>query len=188
MIDLYNGELLNLLGPNYRADPEVQALSHALKQGMRVLLDHKDRATVYAGIDEAPEAALDLLAEELQVQYYEQGYDISIKRALIKGSLYWHQIAGTKAAVEGLAGKIFADCEVQEWMDYGGQPYHFRVVTAAPASADDVAVFNSLLSKVKNLRSHLDSVSILRSLESPGNHNISIRVTVAALPAISCIY
>ena len=38
MISLYNGQPADLLGPNYRRDPEVKALSYAIQQGMQLLL------------------------------------------------------------------------------------------------------------------------------------------------------
>ena len=51
MISLYDGQITDLLGPNYRQDTEVQCLSHAIREGMRVLLNYKDRALVFADID-----------------------------------------------------------------------------------------------------------------------------------------
>ena len=187
MISLYDGQLTDLLGPNFRQDVEVQALSHALREGMRLLLKYKERALVYASIDTMPEAALDLLATECRTQYYDASFDIETKRELVKNTVRWFQIAGTPAAVEELAKKIFGECHVEEWDEYGGSPYYFRIITNAPASADDVAKFNDLLRKVKNLRSHLESVSILRSIYTQGNHSVSIRVTVTALPEIRCV-
>lgn len=188
MISLYDGQVLNLLAPNYRADPEVQALSFAIQQGMRTLLNYAARAAVYTDIDNMREDALDLLAAEICAQYYEAGYPLETKRALVRQAIRWHEVAGTVAGVEELASQIFQDCRVEEWSSYGGNPFCFRVITQALAGADDVARFNRLLSGVKNLRSHLDSVSILRVLETPGSHDISIRVTVAELPAIHCIF
>lgn len=186
MIDLYNGQITDLLGPNYRQDKEVQCLSHAIREGMRVLLAYKERAMVYASIDTMPEDALDLLATELRTQYYDTNYSIAVKRDLVKQTVRWFQVAGTKAAVEELAKSIFGECEVNEWYEYGGNPFYFRIITNAPASADDVARFNVLLQKVKNLRSHIESVSILRSIYTDGNHSISIRVQIAQPPAIYC--
>ena len=58
MIKYIDGELANLLGPNYRADPEVQALSYAIKQGMLKVLEYRERALVYASIDSLPDNML----------------------------------------------------------------------------------------------------------------------------------
>ncbi len=187
MISLYDGQITDLLGPNYRQDTEVQCLSHAIREGMRVLLNYKDRALVFADIDHMQEDALDLLATELRAQYYDTSYTIEVKRDLVKQAVRWFQVAGTKAAVEELAKSIFGECEVNEWFEYSGSPFYFRIITNAPASADDVARFNILLEKVKNLRSHIESVSILRSIRTQGNHSISFRVTIATPPAIHCI-
>ena len=100
MISLYDGQITDLLGPNYRQDTEVQCLSHAIREGMRVLLNYKDRALVFADIDHMQEDALDLLATELRAQYYDTSYTIEVKRDLVKQAVRWFQVAGTKAAVE----------------------------------------------------------------------------------------
>ena len=123
MISLYDGQITDLLGPNYRRDEEVQCLSHAIREGMRVLLNYKDRALVYADIDHMKEDALDLLATELRAQYYDTSYTIEVKRDLVKQAVRWFQVAGTKAAVEELAKSIFGECEVNEWFEYSGSRF-----------------------------------------------------------------
>ena len=187
MISLYDGQITDLLGPNCQQDTEVQCLIYVIREGMRVLLDHKDRALIYAGVDSMQEEALDLLAAELRAQYYDTSYSIDVKRAIAKQAIRWHQVAGTKAAVEELAKSIFGSCTVNEWYEYGGDPFYFRIITDAPAGSDDVARFNILLEKAKNLRSHIESVSILRSIRTQGNHSIGFCVTTATPPAIYCI-
>ena len=99
----------------------------------------------------------------------------------------WHGIAGTKAAVEELASSIFDTCEVQEWFEYDGEPYKFRIIVGAQERAENVERFTTLLEKAKNLRSHLESVSILRSISTGGSHGVGIRMTVVRLPPIRSI-
>jgi hypothetical protein len=44
-----------------------------------------------------------------------------------------------------------------EWFDYGGEPYHFKIVTS-DTSAKDNPAFMRALNSVKNARSHFDGI------------------------------
>ena len=186
MISLYEGQITDIMPLNYAQDPEIIALSYAIQYGMQLLLDHARRAVIYADIDSADEAELDLLAVENRVQYYDMDYDVEVKRDLVKKALRWHQIAGTTGSVEELAKSIFGACDVQEWYQYSGNPFCFRVITSALADPNNIVLFNRLLKNVKPLRATLESVSILRTISTQGSHSVSVRVQVSALPAIHC--
>lgn len=188
MISFYDGQLTDLLGgPAYKNDPKVQALSLALRDGMRMLYDYTKRAYIYALIDQLEEPVLDLLATELRAQYYDTSYSVEIKRGLLKNANRWHQIAGTKAAVEELAISIFGECKVLEWFEYDGKPYHFEIITNAYADPENIQHFNELLQNVKNLRSHLDAVAIHRTIQTGGSHSASVvSTTVLKQPTIRC--
>lgn len=181
-----DGLLTDLLGGPYRTDPEVQALAYAIRAGTQLLIKYTDNATVMGAIEKAPEEALDLLAAELRTQYYDVAYSPSIKRSLLQNTMRWYQIAGTKAAVEELAQTIFGNCTVEEWFEYGGEPYHFRVITNALAEPDNIEQFTTLLRSIKNVRSHLDSVSIHRIIHQPGNHSGGVAMTSVLAPPIRC--
>lgn len=182
-----DGLLSDLLGGPYKTDPEVQALSYAIREGIRLVIKYTDRATVMGNLKDAPEEALDLLATEMRTQYYDASYSPNIKRSLIQNTMRWYQIAGTKAAVEELAQTIFGNCTVEEWFEYSGEPYHFRVITNALAEPDNIEQFTTLLRSIKNVRSHLDSVSIHRIIYQNGNHSGGIGMTTVQAPPIRCI-
>jgi len=169
---LYDALITDTLGGPYLEDPEVAAFAYALRAGIRLLLSYAERVTTYSYIDTMAEPYLDLLAAELRTPYYDAGYDITVKRSLVRQTLRWYQITGTRAAVEELGTTIFGYCKVEEWDEYPiqGYPYHFRVITQAPASADNVAAFNQILRHVKSARSYLDSVSIYRTIDTGGSH------------------
>ena len=180
------GLLTDLLGGPYRTDPEVQALAYAIRAGTQLLVKYTNNATVTGAAEAAPEAALDLMATELRTQYYDTTYSKNIKRSLIQNTMRWYQIAGTKAAVEELAQTIFGNCTVEEWFEYNGEPYHFRVITNALAEPDNIEQFTTLLRSIKNFRSHLDSVSIHRFIYQNGNHSGGVGVTAVQAPPIRC--
>ena len=166
MISFYDGQLTDLLGPNYRADPEVQALSYAIREGTRLLYDYTQLVYIYSNIDGVPEKVLDLLALELRTQYYDDNLPIETKRDLIKGTLIWYTKAGTPEAVEELVAAVFGEGEVKEWFEYGGDPYYFKVITNALMTPDMMENFSELIRRVKNTRSHIEAIEIHREIDA----------------------
>lgn len=181
---LYDALITDTLGGPYKTDPEVIAFGYALRAGIRMLLDHADRVTAFSHIDNMGDDLLTLLAAELRTPYYDESYSLDVKRRLIKNTLAWYEKAGTRAVVEELGATIFGTCDLEEWDSYDGEPYHFRIITDAPASSDSVAMFNQVIRYVKNTRSYLESVSIRRTLDTTGSHAAGAVFSVTNPPPI----
>lgn len=165
LISYFDGQLTDIIPGNLTGKAEVKALSYALQQGTRLLYEFSQKAAVYARIDDQPEDILDLMAAELRTQYYDETLDIETKRELVKNTLAWNMTAGTPEAVEHLVTTIFGEGSVEEWFEYGGSPYRFRVTTNAVMTPETNKAFVSMLQKVKNTRSHLEAVTIHRNVE-----------------------
>lgn len=186
---LYDALITDTLGGPYLEDPEITAFAHALRAGTRLILSYAEKVTTYTYLDNMSGDLLDLLAAELRTPYYDADYDVDVKRELVRQTLRWYQITGTLASVEELGTAIFGYCKVEEWDKYPitGEPYHFRIITQAPASADNVAMFNRILRHVKSARSFLDSVSIYRTIDTGGNHAAGAVFSVTNPPPIRCM-
>lgn len=90
------------------------------------------------------------------------GYPIEVKRRTIRDSIQVHRRLGTKYAVEKALGAVYPGTKVEEWFEYGGDPYKFRVVigaTEAGITADRQAAVLDRVRFYKNLRSHLEAIS-----------------------------
>lgn len=80
----------------------------------------------------------------------------------IRDSIQVHRRLGTKYAVEKALGAVYPGTKVEEWFEYGGDPYKFRVVigaTEAGITADRQAAVLDRVRFYKNLRSHLEAIS-----------------------------
>lgn len=156
--------------PSWLAEkPEVKALGYAIMKSNQRMLDLLEQSMVYAGIDHLPEKILDVLAIELRAQYYEEDFDVEKKRKIIKNALYLHSKAGTPEAVTQMIEYVFGGGVFEEWFEYGGEPYHFKVDTSAILSEDINEKFTKLIRRVKNVRSHLDQIVIKRTIEQKVN-------------------
>ena len=51
---------------------------------------------------------------------------------------------------------------MEEWFEYGGEPYNFKVKTSAALTQEANAFFSSMIRLVKNTRSHLEAIETVR--------------------------
>lgn len=164
MISWYDGGIADILPGILKDDPAVQALSYAVRQGTRLLYRYCQRLFLYEDLTSQPEEIVDLLAAELRTQYYREDMDLDTKRQLVKNTIIWYMSAGTPEAVEELAEKVLGSGRVEEWWEYGGKPYCFKIATDADMDAAHMAEFYGMIARVKNARSHLDAVDFCRDL------------------------
>ncbi len=167
MTKLQEASLYEILPFNIKSENiEVQALSYAIQQTISMLCKFSDGIRVMAVIDDMPEKVIDNLAVELNLPCYHPESNLNVKRALVKDAFVWHTIAGTVAAIRKYFSTISQDTDIQEWFDYDGEPYHFRIVANVP---EDQEVTESVLIdiaqqivKLKNARSVLDEALIVK--------------------------
>ncbi len=194
MIKLQDSQISQIL-PEYLADrASVQALSFALNRAVNRVIDYCGNIGVLAVIDTVPDEILDMLALNLNTQYYDDSLPIQSKRTLIKNTLAWYAGAGTPEAVEGLVAAVYGGGEVKEWYEYGGDPYCFRVILK---SENDVEVhqgqnaeFHRMLDKVKRLSAHLDAIyyTFGYKAEQSITYDTSIQMTSIFYPRYNVPY
>lgn len=175
MIKLYDSNITDIL-PSVLANQEkVIALGYAINQALQRLITYCEETSVYAVIDSLPDNILDLLALELNTQYYEDSLDVKTKRELVKNTLVWYEHSGTAAAVAELITTVFGEGEVKEWFEYGGEPFFFKIYTSATITEEAIEAFNQMIRKIKNTRSHLETVVADRDLKQTLYIGISCR-------------
>ncbi len=170
MTDIYDAHVGELVrNTAIRADPEVLALSYAILKEKQRILDEETATRTMSMIDTLPEWILDVLAIELRTPAYSEGYDIEVKRKLIKGTLEFYAHMGTPWAVNWAVETIFGNGSISEWFDYGGEPHHFRVSARNDGtfrSLEGLMDFLRMIQKVKRLSSWLDSINVVTDMGS----------------------
>lgn len=141
-------------------DERMYALATAIANALLVHLGDLTEEEIYTRIDELPEALLDILAYDFKIDWYNYDYPIQAKRNLVKTNYYVHRHLGTAGAVKEAIRAIYPDSDVEEWFNYGGDPYKFRV--ALNSGAPIIPVSNTDILKAvytyKSLRSHLEAI------------------------------
>jgi phage tail P2-like protein len=158
--------LLRVLPEVLQKNSEMYALATGIAQQLSTRLSEINMARIYTRIGALPEELLDILAYDLKVDWYDYNYGIKAKRALLQDSFYVHRHLGTRGAVERALSDIYPGTEIQEWFEYGGEPFYFRVildVTNQRVSITQSQIVRAI-NTYKSLRSHLeDEATVYRS-------------------------
>ena len=168
MIDIRNGELADLWPDE--TSPEFKSISYALHMAIIRILEKAAGVGSSCDIDHLAESTLDYMAVETRAMYYDQGADIETKRSIIKNTLKWYTQAGTVKATEELIASVFGgDARLIEWFDFTEPPIEantFDVETEALMTKDIINELTLVIKKVKNSKSHIRRVTVLRELHS----------------------
>ncbi|WP_166542235.1 phage tail protein [Acutalibacter sp. 1XD8-36] len=161
MIDLRDGKITDLINNPMSYNPETVSIGYAILQEKQRLLALAERTRLMAVVENLDEWVLDYLAVELRAPAYEDSFPIEVKRELIAGTLPFYAKLGTPQAINWATRTIFGGSQLQEWFEYGGEPFHFKMkvnITDDIFSLEkDRQVINAI-NVCKNLRSHLDGI------------------------------
>lgn len=161
---IYDVTLAELLPINMNPDVKMQCICAAFDAMSKMATDAVQSASVLTAIAGQDNTVTDLLALQENVDYYNQTLPLDIKRNLVKNAGVIHKIKGTPGAVEKVARLVFGSAQVQEWYEYGGNPYTFRVlINEFPDSENQLGEVRRAIENSKNARSWLDDVIIIAS-------------------------
>ena len=139
-------------------DPNYQALVRLLDQWQELDLT---RLLIY-WLDDVDVSALPHLAKQFHVLGLE-GWDYAMteteQRELLKQAVELHRYKGTPWAVRQGIRHIHPDIDIEEWQDYGGEPYYFRLRYNGQNVRLTIAKALKLyyvIESLKNLRSKLE--------------------------------
>ena len=180
--ELQHTSLFDILPQNLLEDQQIKAAAQALDAELQKITEATKEALLLPRLDELPEAVIDLLAWQWHVDFYEPSMSLETKRQLVRESIAWHRLKGTKAAVEKMVQAVFRGGVVTEWFEYGGEPYHFRVdiLSAPQITAENTTRLLNVIDASKNIRSWLDEITYRRDLQDSLHY--------AAAPTLHTIY
>ena len=163
---IYDVSLLDIMPESLLADPLIKALAQALDPELQEISAQIIQCVILPRVDALAEEVLDLVAYQMHIDWYDSSAILEVKRSLIKSAFLIHRRRGTASAVEDVIQTLFGDGYVQEWFEYGGDPYMFKVITSNPSvSVELINQFTSVLNSAKNARSHLEEIIISLSGE-----------------------
>lgn len=156
-MDLNNFDLLALQTKYMQQDKTTIGMCSALNKQLSDIASKTDQILIYSRIDEISEDILDILSYQFHVDFYDTALPIEKKRLLVKNSLLWHKTKGTPAAVEEVITAAFDESWIEEWFQYSGNPYMFKIITTDRITdTEKISQIITAIDSVKNIRSHLE--------------------------------
>lgn len=154
--------LLATLPQVLQNDPDMAALASSIADILAKRKEEIRRVAIYSRIDDLPEDLLDILAYDFKVDWYNPDYPIEAKRALLKSNWSVHRRLGTKGAISTALSDLYPGSTVEEWFEYGGEPYFFRVVVDVTEQYMDIS-HDEIIRTIdiyKSLRSQIEEDAI----------------------------
>jgi len=130
----------------------AKAIEAGLKDFLRILQGGLDTR---GDVDKMPEWRLDELAWEYNIPY-DYNAEIDIKRGWIRNVYSLSRLYGTPEGIIQYMNGYFEETTLQESWEYGGEPFHFRMVFPDSWAPEKVAWATTAIGMVKNVRSVLD--------------------------------
>jgi phage tail P2-like protein len=109
-------------------------------------------------IDEMNEKELDLIANELHVDFFDYTMTIEEKRKSCKKSFEIHAIKGTVGAVKEVLDLFFPTAEVKQFYEYDGIPGRFKINITGTVPAN----VNKIVERIEDSKKksqHLEGLS-----------------------------
>ncbi|WP_022850649.1 phage tail protein I [Limisalsivibrio acetivorans] len=151
--------LLSLLPGSIRRDGRVSAAASAVERLLKQTGADISAVSIYPAIDSLSEEVLDYLAWQFNLsgpEGWSLALDVEPKRRLIKEAIELHRHKGTPYAVRRVLEILGLEGRIEEWFDYDGEPYTFRVhidVSDRPYTEELDAKLDELITALKNVRS-----------------------------------
>lgn len=166
MYKLDDEETLYMSLPPNLQNEKTKSLSVAFAHQMKKYLAYADRLNIWGDIDHLAPEHYDAFAACIAVPYYRSDFPDDKKLKLIKQSYIVRRFAGTPTAIDALLDSTFDDARYIPWYEYGGKPYHFKVLLFDMLKEDNIELMSNAMKKAKAARSILDTVDIGRTATS----------------------
>lgn len=154
--------------PKYmQSDETAKAFEYAVQRQILKVINEISNLKIYISIDSQSENILDELGWQLNIPEYTSNLSIDAKRNLIKTAISTHRKRGTVSAVKQIVTDIFGDARLEEWFEYNGQPYHFKIYTSNISVGDtETKLFENIIASSQNVRSYLEKIIIETSIDA----------------------
>ena len=163
MNKLENIKLQYIIPSSIGRDEQVKALCESIDAKLRQVAAEAELVLLLPRLDELKEAVIDELAWQYHVDFYDYQLPLAKKRALVSKAIDWHRRKGTPGVIVDAVTSVYGNCLLEEWWEYGGDPYHFRVKTILYSEEDAKRQFlkaKKFILQLKNTRSWLDKFMI----------------------------
>lgn len=151
--------LLAIFPPALQKSPDYWTLAQVIAPELDAAYQATIQCEVLCRVDELPENVLDALASDLDVFWWRPNASVEEKREGILQALDTHRRLGTTKAVRDAINTYLGGGVVEEWFNYGGDPFHFHIAGAdSSVISSDYPAFMRVLDNVKRFSAVMDAL------------------------------
>lgn len=155
--------LLRTLPSVLSNDEDMRALASVIAEILSARVEEIDRLRIYPQVENVPENLLDILADDFKIDWYGYNYPLSVKQSQFRSSFKVRRYLGTRGAMQTALSDLYPGTVVEEWFEYGGDPFYYRVLLdvthqAIPVDHPDIV---STIEIFRNQRSLLEDSSVV---------------------------
>lgn len=163
-----NADILKLLPEFMRGDGANKGLAAGSNQIIKEIAARIKLLSKWDQIDAMGHEQLNEMAWELNIQWYDSSASLSAKRKVVKESDMVYSTLGTKWAVESVLQAYFGDIYLEEWPEYAGQPFYFKIFATDPSiMSNKYEQFMAYMEFTKRKSAWLESIIIILSGQLP---------------------
>jgi phage tail P2-like protein len=167
-VNLTDVKTIELVPVFMQEEPDVVALAEAWDALVMDFAARSRALSTWDSIGALSEAELDELAYELRIPWYKTDATLEQKREVIRTADMLLRKIGTKYAVETIASIYYGAVVVNEWFEYGGDPFHFRISTTnKDVQTTKQAEFLRVLGLIKRKTAVLDAIILGLECDMP---------------------
>lgn len=153
-------EFLRVFPENLKKYKNLRAIAESYAENFDLEVTSKmELLEIYLKMENQKDETLDKLAWQWDVDFYNSGLPKSQKIDLIKNSLYFNSTKGTKAVLQQALDIVYLGAIVEEWFEYGGDPYCFKVISDKIFDESELKKIIDFVATYKNARSTLETIS-----------------------------
>ena len=167
MNKLEQASYISIFHENLKKYKNLTAFSKNIEKTFKTYIVSKiQNLALFYNLEIQEDKVLDEIAWFFNIDKYRTDLDREIKIKLIKSAYLVHSKKGTKTAVISQLKNLNYEIKIEEWFEYGGRPFTFRLITGNE-SKDKNWLKNvlSLIEEYKNVRSILEAFYSLREKE-----------------------
>lgn len=157
--------------PSSLADEKLLATSDGIDRVLNRINNKIDKCYFYKNLENTYPEIVDEMFWEWHVDYYSEDLTLGKKIKLIRNSYVNHLRKGTPWAVENMLNDILDGYQLLEWFEYGGEPYHFKIMTDKEFDQiDSIKKINKIVNITKNARSHFEGLCHYKKIIGTQNY------------------
>lgn len=161
MSKLLDTDYQKIFPENLKKYKNLRTLAIEFEKNIKEIISEVSKLAIYKNLEQQSDEVLSELAYQYTIDNWKETLTKEIKIKLIKNAYWAHAKKGTKAAITENLKKLNYPLEVQEWYEYNGEPFTFKITTNnLNTNTNWIDELVYILEKYKNCRSILDTVEI----------------------------